>query len=132
MPVWVFVTIAHAQCYKTLAWGETDLSLRGGHFVAHHLWLFLAAVFGHYVTAMSGIVSFGLAFWQRAKGRNVTDNIFWLIAIVFLSTALFQAWDDQFNRAEQLQVQLNGMRGVGRTQNSRLKSHNSRLICGRA
>lgn len=59
------------------------------------LFSFLTAVLSHWIALMSGVVSLGIGLWQRARHSKLTDKIFWSVAGVCFSLAIFLAWRDE-------------------------------------
>lgn len=72
-----------------------------------HFGLFIAAIAGHWIAIMGGVVAVIIEVVQRAfLKRSIPNWVFVGVAVLCLMVAVFAAWDDQFNRAESLQAQL--------------------------
>jgi len=68
----------------------------GDHF------LFFHNVSAHLVALMSGIVSFGIGIWEKAKKNSnpIHARAFWIIAALCLIVAFDEAWQDEHRNAQ--------------------------------
>ena len=69
---------------------------KGGLLRMSDFWVFVKAVFAHYVIVGTGsLLSLAIWFWEHQSGRNVTGKVFIVVLGGFLIWAMFMAWRDQ-------------------------------------
>jgi hypothetical protein len=72
---------------------ERDISKEMGEFST-----FLHQMWTHWVALMSGIVSVILGAAQRLRKKDISSNLFWLLALCLMLFSAFQAWQDQYHK----------------------------------
>src|ERR1051326_2498155 len=79
--------------------------LSGG--VMNDLTSFFSALLNHWVVLMSGVVSLAITLILRIRGKDISNKVFWSIAVVFLFVACFLAWrDEHIAKAPNLACQI--------------------------
>jgi hypothetical protein len=67
-----------------------------------HFFLYLSAVFDHYLFSFGGVVLLGFAIFEKARHKQVRERIFWGCALLCLFIACYRAWVDEHRNASAL------------------------------
>jgi hypothetical protein len=67
---------------------------------------YCAALYGHWIALMSGVISVAITFWEKVR-NSLGKYVFYAIALMCVFLAGFQAWQDE-HRALQTEQARNG------------------------